>query len=240
MGYQTDNHLIYQGKEELFATARCLKRYHFDIVHRMISHLEKDPQCILDFGAGIGTLVSEWQQQLGIQPECLEIDPSSQKILSEKNLIVHQSYASLKQNSYDIVYSSNVLEHIEDDQAALRDIYKLIKPGGQLMLFLPAFMCIYNNLDRHVGHFRRYQQHDLKKKVELAGFKVTQAHYCDSLGFFVWGLLKFLGSSSKSHSSNDRSLKFYDAVLYRISTLMDQLGCKYLFGKNIFLTATKL
>jgi SAM-dependent methyltransferase len=239
MSYQTENQHSYEGKEELYAIESCLKRYNSDIVKRMKGCLGDEIQSVLDFGAGIGTLINQWQQQLNIQPDCFEIDPAFQKVLNERGLNVHQAYSSLKINSYDVVYSSNVLEHIEDDQAALEQMYNLIKPGGQLMLFLPAFMCIYNHLDQHVGHFRRYRRSELIRKVELAGFKVTKSHYCDSVGFFVWGLLRLLGPSSKSHSSNNRSLKFYDSVLYRISTLIDKLGCKYILGKNVFLVATK-
>ena len=62
--------------------------------------------------------------------------------------------------STNAIIMVNVLEHIEDDGSALEYIYKILKPGGSLLLFVPALQFLYNQLDHDHGHFRQYSSLD--------------------------------------------------------------------------------
>ena len=61
-------------------------------------------------------------------------------------------------DQYDFIYSSNVLEHIYDDVKSLKQLESKLTKNGTLVLYLPAFQILYSDLDRSVGHFRRYSK----------------------------------------------------------------------------------
>jgi SAM-dependent methyltransferase len=83
----------------------------------------------------------------------------------------------------DIVLLLNVLEHIVDDEAALRHTYRLLKPDGVAIIEVPAGPRLYDLYDRLLKHERRYSQDSLEKLVRGAGFQIlTLSH----LGFFVY------------------------------------------------------
>lgn len=88
----------------------------------------------------------------------------------------------------DTVASFNVLEHIEDDVAALRDMASVLEPGGHLALVVPALPILYGSVDRVDGHYRRYRKADLVGKAEAAGFRVASCRYMNLPGAFGWFL----------------------------------------------------
>ncbi len=77
----------------------------------------------------------------------------------------------------------DVMEHIEDDQSFLKNINRLLTPGGQIMLTVPAFQSLWSENDVQLGHFRRYTLGQLSVLLAQAGFRVTYATYFFSL---VW------------------------------------------------------
>src|SRR5204863_4544693 len=80
----------------------------------------------------------------------------------------------------------NVLEHIEDDVEALRNMHKLLKSGGKLVLYVPANPRLYCEIDRGVGHFRRYLHDELVDKMRRAGFKIAHSRHHNILGALGW------------------------------------------------------
>ncbi len=88
----------------------------------------------------------------------------------------------------DTIVCLNVLEHIEDDHATLRDFGSVLPPGGALVLLVPALSSLYGSLDVHLRHFRRYDREDLLALVAAAGFKVDEVRYVNRPGVFGWWL----------------------------------------------------
>jgi glycosyltransferase involved in cell wall biosynthesis len=74
----------------------------------------------------------------------------------------------------DSVVCLNVLEHIEDDLAGLRNMHRALKPGGRAIVLVPHDQHIYGTLDEALGHFRRYSHAALQQKLERAGFRVDR------------------------------------------------------------------
>jgi 2-polyprenyl-3-methyl-5-hydroxy-6-metoxy-1,4-benzoquinol methylase len=74
----------------------------------------------------------------------------------------------------DTVVCLNVLEHVEDDAAGLENIHRALAPGGRAIVLVPEGMSVYGELDRVLGHFRRYAKEELKGKMETAGFEVER------------------------------------------------------------------
>jgi SAM-dependent methyltransferase len=88
----------------------------------------------------------------------------------------------------DSIICFNVLEHIEQDEKALKNIFNLLKPGGRLLLFVPSHPWLYGSLDRHLGHHRRYGKKELRNKLETAGFKLVSLEYFNRIGILGWFL----------------------------------------------------
>jgi 4-amino-4-deoxy-L-arabinose transferase-like glycosyltransferase len=86
----------------------------------------------------------------------------------------------------DTVICMNVLEHLEDDRGTLESFYRLLQPGGRLVLVVPAHAALHGAIDRHIGHYRRYQKSEVAQKLEQAGFQTESAVYFNALGALGW------------------------------------------------------
>ena len=86
----------------------------------------------------------------------------------------------------DTIVCSNVLEHIEDDDYALRNFCELLPVGGRLIILVPALKVLYNVLDKELGHFRRYSKEELIQKITGNGFRVITLRYFNLFGILGW------------------------------------------------------
>ncbi len=87
---------------------------------------------------------------------------------------------------YDTVVCLNVLEHVEDDAEALRNMRRLLRPGGRAVVFVPANPRLYCEIDRGVGHHRRYLKEELGRKLVAAGFRLEHLRYHNTIGALGW------------------------------------------------------
>ncbi len=86
----------------------------------------------------------------------------------------------------DTVVCLNVLEHVRKDELVLRSLYRLLEPGGHLVLLVPALPALYGSLDRALEHHRRYAKKELLDKLCAAGFEVERSWFFNLLGVFGW------------------------------------------------------
>lgn len=93
---------------------------------------------------------------------------------------------------FDGAVMSNVLEHIEDDEGTLRELLSMVRPGGLVAVFSPAFELLMSDFDRSIGHVRRYRKRGLIRTFERAGFEIADARYVNFPGFFAWLLVSRL------------------------------------------------
>jgi len=228
---QAQGGLRYAGKPELQQT-EALRNYN-RFICRLFSR-EYEGGVILDFGAGIGTLADQMSDLGDIT--CVEVDPEHAETLRAKGYEVLSSVDLLKDETVSFAYSSNVLEHLDDDLGALKAIHQKMRPGGRLALFVPAFESIWTALDDRIGHKRRYTQKSLKDVVARSGFRVENAYYVDSIGFLLALLFRLIGS--KDGSLNTAHLVIFDRVIFPMSRALDVI-CRRFFGKNVYLVAQK-
>jgi SAM-dependent methyltransferase len=186
----------------------------------------------LDFGAGTGTL-SVLVRERGMTVACVEADARLRERLSQQGFEVFDDIARVPVQSQEFIYSINVLEHIEHDEAALKALHARLKPGGHCMLYVPALQLLYSSMDRKIGHYRRYHRGGLVAMAGRAGFTVERVGYADSLGFFVTLLYKMIGSRRGDISPS--SVRIYDRFIFPLSRAMDRVGCSHLFGKNLLI-----
>jgi ubiquinone/menaquinone biosynthesis C-methylase UbiE len=232
---QSTSNVEYAGGDELWALEKYLINYNQSLIYKLTKN-QKESQSVLEFGAGIGTLAMLWSKATGIKPECLEIDPKQQSIIRERGFYCHESIATIDKK-FDVIYTSNVLEHIEDDLLALKELNSKLKKDGAIVIYVPAFQMLYSEFDKKIGHYRRYEKQDLLQKLNRAGFVVDSAYFSDSIGFFAWLYMKIKGYSDKKSTS--KSMRFYDKFIFPLSEIFDDIGLKYLFGKNILIYAKK-
>lgn len=137
--------------------------------------------------------------------------------------------------SSDTVIMVNVLEHIEDDVGTLKQIHRTLRPGGALLLFVPALRFLFSRLDLEHGHFRRYEKHELETKVQQVGFDVAGAKYVDALGIIPWLVFnKWLGRTD----FNEGMVRLYDSIGIPITRFLERL-LPFPAGKNVLLIAKK-
>lgn len=186
---------------------------------------------ILELGSGDGLQTSKI------------ISPQGRFICIEQSLIQAQSLKSLGyQVSQDltahiasnssVLFSLNCLEHIEDDLGILRTIHECLAPAGRVVLYVPALPMLFSNMDRHVGHYRRYTRKSLSAALFQAGFQVRSFEYVDSIGVITSLIYRFLPFASGKPSP--KSIVFYDTLFFPISRLFD-IALRRFAGKNLLI-----
>ena len=193
----------------------------------------KESQTVIDYGAGNGEFCLNSFQNVDFF--AVEPDKGLQKKLRDKGISVSE-FKSFKDRSVDFVYTINVLEHIENDEEVLQEIYNILAFKGKVFIYVPAFQFLWTGLDDQVKHFRRYTKKSLGKKVEKCGFKIDALKYADSIGFFVLALHKLFNIDVRL---NKRNIILFDKILFPLSRILDQLIFENFFGKNIYIYAEK-
>jgi len=110
-----------------------------------------------------------------------------------------------ERNAYDLVALLDVLEHVPDDVASLRSIHRRLRPGGALLLTVPANPCMWSAHDVAHHHFRRYTRAGLSRLFMQAGFEVQLLSYFNSLLFPPIAAARLL-NKARGHDSADDAL----------------------------------
>lgn len=237
---QSNSSPQYEGGEILNDIDLSLANYSSHIVSLLLKKsnlIFSERTSVLDFGAGRGTLARLVYERTGVMPICVELDSTLTDDLSKEGFEVLRFVDEIPKASLDFIYTSNVLEHIEFDEEILQILSTKLKPTGKIAIYVPAFPILFSNLDRNVGHFRRYTRVELMEKLSGAGFGVTQCNFNDSLGFIATIFLKFIGFKFNSSGESTLLMRIYDRIVLPVSKVVDLLGCRYLFGKNLIAVA---
>ena len=144
--------------------------------------------------------------------------------------------AEIRDASLDVAVLVNVLEHIEDDRAALAELRRVVRIDGHVLIFVPALRFLYSAFDRAIGHHRRYHKDELIARVEEAGLVVVRARYFDLLGILPWWLVNTLGGRTSLASSLSG---LYSRVMVPLMRPIERLVPPPV-GKNIILIARRV
>lgn len=180
----------YQGISTLEVLVEA-ENYNNWIAHQIEPHLSVP---VLEIGAGTGNLTNKCLKKRPLHVTDSDeglINHLKKKFSNKKNIFVQKLDITKKipdhfVNFFSSVYAINVLEHIENDQKALKNIFKLIKPKGKLILLVPAKKLAYTKLDKELGHHRRYEKEELVNKIENAGFTIEKIYFFNIVGLISW------------------------------------------------------
>lgn len=199
----------------------------------------------VEYGAGTGNISARLRPLVArldlVEPSPRLLPAVRERFEGDAAVAVHESsleahVAAAPARAYDCAVLVNVLEHIADDSAALRELFRVLKPGGSLLLFVPALPFLFSRLDSVYGHFRRYRRDALARLVADAGFRVREARYLDLLGVLPWWLLNTLGGFV---TFNPTLVRMYDNVGVPLTRAIERLLGAPPFGKNVLVIAQK-
>jgi SAM-dependent methyltransferase len=138
------------------------------------------PLDILDFGCGTGAFL-EHLGRFGTVSG-VDGDPDAVRFCHERGRGEVQHVAAAEplpfaDESFDLVTTLDVIEHIEDDVNAFRELRRVMRPGGLLLVAVPAFMFLWGDQDEISHHFRRYTAPTLRRSLQAGGFEVAKTSY---------------------------------------------------------------
>ena len=119
-------------------------------------------------------------------------------------------YAQLQAFAPDSVVFLNVLEHLEDDRAVLRNLFATVPAECRIVVLVPYNMRLYSEFDKALGHFRRYAEGELEGKMREAGLEVEKQFFFNKVGVFAWYVANTLGGQ--------KALKPWQLRVYGILT----------------------
>ena len=150
------------------------------LVCELIDLLALSPRSrLLDVGCGTGANLKAFNKELervGIDASDAALDFCHQRGLTalvQGNI----EHSGLEPASFDVVTALDVLEHVDDDMQALRELLRVSKPGGFLLITVPAFGFLWSEHDEALHHRRRYTVAELESKLVAAGFQVARISY---------------------------------------------------------------
>jgi SAM-dependent methyltransferase len=160
-----------------------------DALRQLQSHLSTKTPCILEIGCSSGFMLKAMKQALpgavivGADVVREPLYKLARELPTVPLLRLDLLQCPLPSSSFDAVVMLNVLEHIQDDDAALAQVYRLLKPGGIAIIEVPAGPRLYDAYDKALKHFRRYDIGELTAKLLKVGFSVERQSH---LGFFLY------------------------------------------------------
>ncbi|MFD4193387.1 class I SAM-dependent methyltransferase [Amycolatopsis thermoflava] len=190
---------------------------------------------VLEIGSGLGDYAADWAD-MGFRVTATEADPGRLAALRKRfdgheRVVVRRLTVPVAATAHhSAVVAYNVLEHIPDDVAALRSFANLARPGGAVVLIVPAFAFAMSEFDRAVGHQRRYRVPVLARAMTRAGLRVQRCHYVNGPGLVAWFVMcRVLRSRPKDGPLLRAYDRFYVPVERRLESTV-----RMPFGQSVF------
>lgn len=148
-----------------------------------------DASTVLEIGCSSGNLLEAIRRTMptvhvvGADYVRTTLEALAERIPEIPLIQLDLAQSPLPSGIFDGIVALNVLEHIEDDNEALRQIIRMLKPGGIAVIEVPAGAKLFDFYDKSVGHWRRYGLRELEERLIAAGFEIVSRSH---LGFFVY------------------------------------------------------
>ena len=178
-------------EEGVFDSLRDGGNYADWIAELIEPHLGHD---VLEVGAGHGELTERLRGAgrhvvaTDLSPRCVR--ELAERFASDPHVEVHHAdlVPSGSDDQFDTIVAVNVLEHLPRDEDALTRLVARLRPGGRLVVVVPAFESLYSAVDARIGHRRRYRKSEFTPELDRAGLRVIEARYVNAFGAVAWWL----------------------------------------------------
>jgi hypothetical protein len=203
-------------------------------------HLGAHP---IEIGAGTGDYALEWVGSSGVMSfTATEADDHrcahlayrfrGHPVVRTRQLRLGGAADSDVAQAHSSALAFNVLEHIDDDVAALASMRSLVAPGGTVVLIVPAFESAMSDFDVAVGHFRRYSRASLSQALGSAGLRPVEIRYVNPMGLIAW----YVAVKAMGLEPGDGWLtRLYDRMVVPIARATDRTNMP--FGQSVFAVA---
>lgn len=160
---------------------------------------------ILDAGCGTGRNLVEF----GSLGPAVGVDPSPDAVAfcHERGLddvqVAGLESLPFEAGRFDLLLACDVLEHVEDDLGALRELRRVAAPGAKLLVTVPAYQWMWTEHDVHLHHLRRYTMGLLQHRAREAGWQISEASYFNTALFPLAAVARLAAKLSPRHGRTD-------------------------------------
>ena len=181
---------------------------------------------ILEIGCGIGNFT----KSLTDYGQVWAIDIDNYNLTKTKRIIkrdkvgfgdIEKGEFFFNKKKFDTIVCINVLEHIEDDIKAVKNLYQLLKPKGVLILLVPSHPTLYGQIDRSIGHFRRYSKNILNEILKKVGFKIIKSRRLNFLGSIGWFIAGKILKESKIKKDQVKIFNLFAPLVLKLEDLFE-------------------
>ena len=197
---------------------------------------------VVEVGCGIGNFTGflfdrELVVALDSEPDCLA--ELQQRFPGRRNLhpICGEATDLRRLASFrpDSCVCLNVLEHVSDDRAALRQMASILPGGGKIALLLPAFPALFGPMDHNLGHHRRYRRRGVAALAKDAGLLIETLRYMNLPGFFGWWTNSHI---LKRQEQSPLQIRIFDRCLVPVLSRLEKFAPPP-FGQSVFAVLQK-
>lgn len=151
-----------------------------ELVDALVRQLPLSPKAIVvDVGCGTGATAAQLQKYgmvIGVDISPLALSWSRQRGLNNL-LLAAAERLPIAHESADVVVATDILEHLDDDVAVLKEFYRTLKPGGYVVVTVPAYSILWSEHDLALMHRRRYVARILAQRSRSVGFEIVRLTY---------------------------------------------------------------
>lgn len=193
----------------------------------------------IEIGSGLGDYALEWAPHV---PRFTATEADPDRLVALKERLADHPKIEVRQmllphsdpgGEYSAAVSYNVLEHIEEDVDALRSMRELVRPGGAVIIIVPAFQFAMSPADVATGHVRRYTRRTLGAAMTGAGLRVERIHYANALGLIGY----FMATKVfRLMPKEGPMVKVYDSTVLPVTKAAEQV-VRPPFGQSVFAVA---
>lgn len=191
---------------------------------------------VLEVGAGLGAITARYEQ--GREVVANDVSPSCvqalrQRFANHSNVQVEdRDLRTLEFDAdFDSVLMVNVLEHILDDVGALRGLSRLLVPGGNIVVYVPALNGLYGPWDKRIGHYRRYSVWRLREVFRQAELEAVELRWVNFLAIPAWAA--FGRGNIDDRERSGKLLSLWDRTAVPVGRLLEE-HVRVPIGLNVF------
>jgi hypothetical protein len=194
----------------------------------------------IEVSAGLGDYAAEWLEHTSrmtvTEADAGRLLALKERFAADRGVTVRELMLPSESTAeHSAAVSYNVLEHIEDDIGALRTMRGLVRPGGHVVIVVPAFPFAMGPADIATGHVRRYTRKTMRAALTAADLQIEQLHYANSLGLIGYYVSTCL---LRQKPGPGAMVKFYDSTVAPFTRFIER-GMHPPFGQSVIAIARR-